>query len=54
MEMMKMVDELNVNQKVGIITININKNNPINEEIIGIMVSNYHNVYQIEVFDRNG
>ena len=49
-----MIDELDVNQKVGIIRIEINNNNnPINTQIIQNMVNNYDNVYWIRIFDRS-
>ena len=48
---MKMIDELNVNQKVGEIGIGISNTNPINEQIIRIMINNYKNVYNIYVID---
>ena len=50
---MKMINEMNVNQKVGTIVIGLNDNNPINEEIIRMMNNNYKNVYSIAVSDYN-
>ena len=52
MKVMKMINELNVNQKVGIIQIRLDNNNPINEEIIRMMVNNYNNVYEIYVYSQ--
>ena len=53
MEVIKMINELNVNQKVGRIGIKLRNSNPINEEIIRIMANSYKNVYSIAVFDHN-
>jgi len=53
MEAMKMINELNVNHKVGGIRIKLRNNNPINEEIIRIIINNYDNVYSILVYDYN-
>jgi len=50
---MNMINELNVNYKVGRILIKLNKNNPINEEIIRNMINRYKNVYCIVVLDRS-
>ena len=50
---MKMINELNVNQKVGRIWIELTNNNPINEEIVRNMTNTYNNVYQIGVYDQN-
>jgi len=52
-EVMNMINELNVNHKVGEISITLSNNNPINEEIIRMMISNYDNVYSILVYDYN-
>jgi len=49
MEVMKMINELNVNQKVGIIWITLSNDNPINEEIIRMMTNRYNNVYYIRL-----
>jgi len=51
MKVMKTINELNVNQKVG--TILIRNRNQNNEEIIRIMINSYHNVYHILVCDYN-
>ena len=48
-----MINELNVNHKVGIIEIDLRNSNPINDEIIRMMINNYKNVYCIDVCDRN-
>ena len=50
---MKMITQLNVNQKVGGIAIKLRNSNPINDEIIRMMINNYNNVYCIYVFDYN-
>ena len=39
-----MINELNVNQKVGRVVIRLRKKNPINDEIIKIMVNRYNDV----------
>ena len=41
MKVINMVDELNVNHRVGIIEIGFHSNNVINEEIIRIMIKRY-------------
>jgi len=49
-----MIDELNVNQKVGQIFIKISNENPIDIEIIRMMINNkYHNLYWIWILDCN-
>jgi len=53
MEAMNMINELNVNHKVGGIGIKLDNENPINEEIIRMMNNNYNNLYSIGVFDYN-
>ena len=53
MEIIKIINELNANHKVGIIGIKLRNNNPINDEIIRMMINNYKNVYNIVVFDYN-
>jgi len=53
MKMMNMINELNVNHKVGMIWIKLNNNNPINEEIIRMMVNSCNNVYDIAVDNYN-
>ena len=53
MKVIKMINELNINQKVGEIAIKLNNNNPINEEMIRMMISNYNNVYRICLYDSN-
>ena len=53
MKMMKMINQLNVNHKVGRIWITLRNNNPINEEIIRMINNNYNNVYGIDVRDWN-
>ena len=50
---MKMINELNVNNKVGRILIKLSNNNPINQEIIRMMTNRYYNLYGIYVFDYN-
>jgi len=54
MEIMKMINEMNVNHKVGGISIRFSKNNnPINKEILRMMNNSYNNVYWIDVRDDN-
>jgi len=53
MEVMKMINKLNVNHKIGMILIKLNNDNPINEEIIRIINNNCNNVYGINVEDKN-
>jgi len=53
MELIKMVNELNVNQKVGRICIGLSNDNPINEEIIRMVIDSCHNLYDIYVEDKN-
>ena len=48
-----MINELNVNQKVIVIVIRLNDNNPINDEIIRIMIDSCNNVYSIDLCDNN-
>ena len=50
---MNMINELNVNQKVGRIWITLNNDNPINEEIIRMIINSCNNVYQIYICDEN-
>ena len=48
LKIIKMIDELNVNQKVGIVGImikNRNKSRLIDEEIIRIIIDSYQNIY---------
>ena len=44
MEVMKMINELNVNHKVGRILIGLSNSNPINDEIIRMMINSCNNV----------
>ena len=48
-----MVDELNVNYRVGHISIGFHSDNVINEEIIRIMIKRYQNVYSIYVNNKD-
>ena len=48
-----MINELNVNQKVGGIFILLNNDNPINEGIIRMMTNSYNNVYDIGIWDKS-
>jgi len=49
-----MINELNVNQKVGTISIRVSNNgNIINEEIIRMMTNRYKNIYGIMIHDYN-
>ena len=49
MKVVKMIDEMNVNHKVAILTIGINDSDTLNEELIKMMIGKYKNVYKIEV-----
>ena len=51
MEVIKMINELNVNHKVGGIYIKLSNDNPINGEIIRMINNSCNNVYWIKVFD---
>ena len=51
MEVMKMINEMNVNQKVGGIRIILSYDNPINDEIIRMITNSCNNVYYIIVVD---
>ena len=53
MEIMKMVNELNVNQKVGRIWIKLDNDNQINDEIIRMIINSCNNVYYISIRDDN-
>jgi len=48
-----MINELNVNHKLGTIWIRLNNDNPINEEIMRNMNNSCNNVYWIVVNDNN-
>jgi len=48
-----MINELNLNHKVGKVIIRLNSDNPINNDIIRIMINMYHNLYSIVVRDNN-
>jgi len=49
MEVMNMINEMNVNHKVGRILIRLNDKSPINTEIIRMMINSCNNVYDISV-----
>jgi len=51
MKVIDMIDELDVNNKVGTIWIGVNSANVINKSMITSMVTNYHNLYYIYVED---
>jgi len=53
MKVIEIIDELNVNHKVGRIMIRLDNINPINEEIIRMMTNSCNNVYDINVIDLN-
>jgi len=53
MKVINMINELNVNHKVGGIWIQLDNNNPINTEIIRIMINRYNNVFSIFIRDHN-
>jgi len=46
-----MVDQLDVNHKVGIVEFDIRDDNLIDSDLLVKMVNNYHNVYHIYIFD---
>ena len=50
-EIVNLIENLNANDKVGIIMIGIEDKNPINTEILDRMSIRYKNVYQIVIFD---
>jgi len=50
-KVIEMINGLNVNQRVGAICINLNDKNPMNGEIIRMMINNYKNVFTIIVYD---
>jgi len=51
MEVIKMIDELNANDKVRVVQIYVNEDNEFNEEMMMMMVENYYEVYDIYVRD---
>jgi len=53
MKVMNMINELNVNHKVGTILIKLRNDNPINEEIVRMMTNSCNNVYWIVICDYN-
>ena len=44
---------MDVNYKVGELSIKLNKNNMVNEEIVRLMLEKYHNIYSIVIYDDN-
>jgi len=48
-----MINEMNANQKVGTIFIRLYNNNPINTDIIIMMINRYKNLYDISIKDSN-
>jgi len=54
MKLIDVIDELNVNDKVGEIHIKLNQSiEKINRQIIKTMINRYHNVYSIGIYDQN-
>ena len=51
MEVIDMIEQLNVNHKVGCIAITLHNDNKWNEEIMRRMIDNYQNVHDIQVYD---
>ena len=49
MKVMKMINELNSNHRVGGILITIGEIDPINQQIIKTMTNTYNNVYEISI-----
>ena len=52
-KMMDMIDQQNVNHKVGIIKIESTNSNQFSQQVIQLMVDRYHNVYHIAVDDSS-
>ena len=50
--MVEMVNQLDVNHKVGIVRFDICNDNIFDSDLLVKMVNNYHNVYHIYIFDR--
>jgi len=48
-----MIDELDIDHKVGFLEIDIISSNPLNEEIIRMVANRYHNIYRFDVYDHN-
>ena len=46
-----MIDDLNINHKVGLVWIHLNDNNPITKELLIKMIDRYYNVYDITIAD---
>lgn len=51
--MIGIIDELNANEKVGEVRIGLVDDNPINKEIVEMMLSKYQNIYDINISDWN-
>jgi len=51
LRMINMIDELNVNNRVGRIILKLINESPINTEILTIMTGRYSNVYYICIDD---
>jgi len=51
MEVLRMIDSLNKNEKVGKIEIGINDDNPISDEIMEWINRKYRNMYSIKIVD---
>jgi len=47
-----MIDQLDVNHKVGILKFAISNDNPFDSELLAKMAKNYRNVYHIYILDR--
>jgi len=48
-----MIDEYNVNHKVGMLSIKCKNSNPVDQEVLMTMVSKYQNVYSLIISDYN-
>ena len=52
--MVKVVDDLNSNYKVGTMKITLRESNKFNEEILECILDKYQCLYNIEIVDMNG
>ena len=53
MSVLRMIDTLNANSNVGIVWFRVASYHQLNDEILGIMMSRYSNVYWIHIIDNN-
>ena len=52
-ELLTMIDLVNANKSVGIVSIGVDSYNEWNNEIIAIMIDRYTNLYGINLWDGN-